>query len=164
MALQQKGRQLLINTPLGEDFLLLKEFSASETISELFTFQLKLVHEEASEGLIPTIVDPKKLLGQPVGIKINMPDKTSRSFNGVISHWRQRNRDKRFTYYEAIVVPKVWILTQKSQSRIFQRLTVPEILKKSSPGSTLNTNSSAHSTAASIACSIRKRISLLLRA
>jgi uncharacterized protein involved in type VI secretion and phage assembly len=88
MALEQKGRRLLITTPLGEDFLLLKEFSASETISELFSFQLKLVHEESSEGLIPTVVDPKKLLGQPVGIKINMPDKTSRCFNGVISHWR----------------------------------------------------------------------------
>ncbi len=77
MPLKQKGRQLLINTPLGEDFLLLKEFSASETISELFSFQLKLVHEETEVGLTPTVVDPKKLLGQPVGIKINMPDKTS---------------------------------------------------------------------------------------
>ena len=58
MALKQKGRQLLINTPLGEDFLLLKEFSATETISDLFSFQLKLVHEETKPGLIPTVVDP----------------------------------------------------------------------------------------------------------
>ncbi len=130
MALKQKGRQLLINTPLGEDFLLLQEFSASETISELFSFQLKLVHEETAEGLIPTVVDPKKMLGQPVSIKVNMPDKTSRFFNGVVSHWRQGNRDPRFTFYNAIVVPQIWILTQKSQSRIFQRLTVPQILKK----------------------------------
>ncbi|MGI8789230.1 MAG: type VI secretion system Vgr family protein [Pyrinomonadaceae bacterium] len=130
MALKQKGRNLLINTPLGEDFLLLEEFTASETISELFAFQLKLVHEENGEGLTPTVVDPKQLLGQLVGIKINLPDKTSRYFNGVVSHWRQRNRDPRFTYYQAIVVPKVWILTQKRQSRIFQRLTVPQILKK----------------------------------
>jgi len=130
MALKQKGRQLLINTPLGEDYLLLKEFSATETISELFSFQLKLVHEETTPGLIPTVIDPQKLLGQPVSIKINMPDKTSRCFNGVISHWRQGNRDIRFTYYQAIVVPKVWVLTQRKQSRIFQRLTVPQILKK----------------------------------
>ena len=34
MALEQKNRQLLVNTPLGENFLLLAEFSASETISE----------------------------------------------------------------------------------------------------------------------------------
>ena len=130
MALKQKGRQLLINTPLGEDFLLLKEFSASETISELFSFHLKLVHEETTEGLIPTVVDPKALLGQPIGIKINLPDKTSRYFNGVVSHWRQGNRDTRYTYYQANLVPKVWLLTQKIQSRIFQRLTVPQILKK----------------------------------
>ena len=137
MALTQKGRQLLINTPLGEDFLLLKEFSASETISELFSFQLNLVHEEFSEGLTPTVIDPKQLLGQPVSIKVVMPDKTSRNFNGVISHWRQGNRDTRFTYYQAQVVPKVWLLTQRSQSRIFQRLNVREILKQVFTGYTI---------------------------
>ena len=130
MALEQKNRQLLIDTPLGENFLLLKEFSASETISELFSFQLKLVHEETAASLKPTVVDPKSLLGQPVNIKVNLRDNTSRCFNGVISHWRQGNRDTRFTYYQAIVVPKVWLLTQKYQSRIFQRQTVPQILKK----------------------------------
>ncbi len=130
MALEQKNRQLLIDTPLGENFLLLKEFSASETISELFSFQLKLVHEENAVNLQPTVVDPKALLGQPVNITINIKDGTSRYFNGVVSHWRQGNRDTRFTYYQALVVPKVWTLTQKYQSRIFQRLTVPQILKK----------------------------------
>ena len=130
MALKQKNRQLLIDTPLGEDFLLLKEFSASETISELFSFQLKLVHEEIAVNLKPTVVDPKSLLGQSVNITVKIPDGTSRFFNGVVSHWRQGNRDTRFTYYQAIVVPKVWMLTQKYQSRIFQRLTVPQILKK----------------------------------
>ena len=130
MALEQKNRQLLVNTPLGENFLLAAEFSASETISELFSFKLKLVHEETPAGLTPTVVDPKALLGQPISVKVNIPDKTSRHFNGVVSHWRQGNRDTRFTYYQAIVVPKVWLLTQKSQSRIFQRLTVPQILRK----------------------------------
>ena len=130
MALEQKNRQLLIDTPLGENFLLLKEFSASETVSELFSFQLKLVHEETAVNLKPTVVDPKSLLGQPVSIKINIRDNTARHFNGVVSHWRQGNRDTRFTYYQAIVVPKVWLLTQKYQSRIFQRQTVPQILKK----------------------------------
>lgn len=130
MALTQKNRQLLIDTPLGEDFLLLKEFSASETISELFSFQLKLVHEETANTLIPTVVDPKSLLGQPVSVQVKIPDGTARYFNGVVSHWRQGNRDTRFTYYQALVVPKIWMLTQKYQSRIFQRQTVPQILKK----------------------------------
>lgn len=130
MALTQKNRQLLVTTPLGEDYLLLKEFSASETISELFSFQLKLVHEETAANLTPTVVDPKSLLGQPISIQVKIPDGTSRYFNGVVSHWRQGNRDTRFTYYQAIVVPKIWMLTQKYQSRIFQRQTVPQILKK----------------------------------
>ncbi|MDQ2746657.1 MAG: type VI secretion system tip protein VgrG [Acidobacteriota bacterium] len=130
MAFDQKKRQLQITTPLGEAFLLVKEFSASETISELFSFEVKLVHEETTANLIPTVVDPQSLLGQPVCVEVKIKDNTSRYFNGVVSHWRQSNRDTRFTYYQAIIVPKVWMLTQKYQSRIFQRLTVPQILKK----------------------------------
>ena len=39
-------------------------------------------------------------------------------------------RDQTFTAYRAEVVPQFWLLTKRVQSRIFQHLTVPDILKK----------------------------------
>ena len=52
-----------------------------------------------------------------------------RYFNGIVSRISSGTRDERFFYYRVEVVPQVWLLTARSQSRIFQHLTVPDILK-----------------------------------
>src|SRR5262249_35910084 len=48
---------------------------------------------------------------------------------GFISRFAQGGRDKRFTYYQAELVPWVWFLTRKSDCRIFQRQTAPDIIQ-----------------------------------
>jgi len=126
----QDGRILKINTPLGPDFLLLKYFSAVEGLSQLFSIEAELVHEETKEGSDPTNVDPKKILGQAVSIEVNQPDETKRYFSGIVNRFSQGVRDSRFTSYEMTIVPNVWLLTQSRQSRVFQHKTVPQILKE----------------------------------
>jgi type VI secretion system secreted protein VgrG len=130
MALTQDGRQLKVFTPLGKDFVLLEDFSATESVSELFSYQLHLVHEESVTSQTQTIIDPKKMLGQPVATEITTRDGRSRFFHGIVVKWRQGIRRIRFTHYHAQVAPKIWLLTQKRQSRIFQKMTVPTILQK----------------------------------
>ena len=44
--------------------------------------------------------------------------------------WLQGGRDATFTYYRLEIVPELWFLTRKTQSRIFQQKSVKEILKK----------------------------------
>src|SRR5690606_18552233 len=108
----------------------LKSFSATEEISGLFSIDLELLHEETEAGVNPTIVDPKKILGQAVTLGIQHRDDTSRTFSGIVRHFTQGFRDSRFTYYYATVVPNIWVLTQSIQSRIFQMKTVPQILEQ----------------------------------
>ena len=129
MAITQDGRLLNITTPLGPDHLLLERFTAREAISELFHITAELLHEEESADLVPHVVDPTRILGQPVTIRIKTDDGTKRELSGMVSRFAQHNRDRRFTYYNIEIVPHVWLLTQKSQSRIFQQKSVPDILK-----------------------------------
>ncbi len=126
----QQNRLLSISTPLEEDFLLLNRLTATEEISALFEYEVELLHEEDAPGFEATPVDVKKLLGQAVSIEINQRDGTVRTLGGMITRFSQGHRDVRFSYYYATVSPAVWLLTQISQSRIFQHLTVPDILKK----------------------------------
>jgi type VI secretion system secreted protein VgrG len=42
----------------------------------------------------------------------------------------QGGRDQTMTRYSMTVVPKFWLLTQCFQSRIFQQISVPDILRK----------------------------------
>ncbi len=126
-----------IATPLGEDFLLINRFNASEGISELFRYDIELLHEEVDPSYTPTVVDPKKILGQAVTVFISALDGSEREFTGIVNRFTQGNRDVRFSYYYISVVPHVWLLTQKSQSRIFQQISVPDILKKVFSGFTV---------------------------
>ncbi len=126
----QDDRLLSITTPLGKDFLLINRLTANEGLSQLFSYEVELLHEENDPGFTPTPVDVKSLLGQGVVISIEQRDKTTRTFTGIINHFAQGNRNVRFSYYYATIVPHVWILTQNLQNRIFQNMSVLDILKK----------------------------------
>lgn len=126
----QAGRLLAVSTPLGPDVLLLERFVGTEAISEPFEYQLGLLAERDTE------VAFDKLLGQPVTVAVAMPDGKHRYFNGIVNRVSQGSEvpgpfgGPTFVQYAATVVPKVWLLTRKTQSRIFQQVSVPDILKK----------------------------------
>jgi type VI secretion system secreted protein VgrG len=129
MGTKQEGRLMRIATPLGDDYLLVNRFTAHEGLSQLFSIDIELLHEENEADYAPTKVDPKSLLGQGISIAIAASDGSERQFTGIVNRFSQGNRDVRFSYYYIHVVPQIWLLTQKSQSRIFQQKSVPDILK-----------------------------------
>jgi type VI secretion system secreted protein VgrG len=121
----QQQRKLRVTTPLGPHELLLKGFSGSEGISTLFGYRLEMIAENKTK------VPFDELLGQRLTIHMLLPDESSEThLNGLCVRLAQAGRDEDFTTYEAEIVPDAWKLTRKAQSRIFQRMTVPEILKK----------------------------------
>ena len=54
MAVTQAGRLISVTTPLGEDELLLEEFSGQEAISSLFQFTLAML--SGNPGSWPLLV------------------------------------------------------------------------------------------------------------
>jgi type VI secretion system secreted protein VgrG len=130
MAFTQQGRLLYFASALGEDYVGVRRMKASEGLSQLFRIEVELLHEEKEAGYLPTVIDPAKILGKGVTIRIKQKDGTERFFNGMVINFSQGQRDIRFSYYRAIIVPHVWNLTQIAQSRIFQHKNVPDILKE----------------------------------
>ncbi|MEP6903012.1 MAG: type VI secretion system tip protein TssI/VgrG [Actinomycetota bacterium] len=126
----QDGRLMSISTPLGKDYLLVNRFTATEGLSQLFSVDVELLHEENTVSFSPTTVDPHSLIGQAVTIFVSAEDGSTREFSGMVNKFSQGNRDVRFSYYYISAVPHIWLLTQKSESRIFQQKSVPDILKE----------------------------------
>ncbi len=122
----QDNRPLSVKTPLGKDVLLLVGLTGHEAISQLFTFQLDLLAEDASK------VKFDKLLGQKITVALKLPNEKERYFNGICKRISQggRSEGEVFTSYHLEIVPQFWLLTKRSQSKIFQHLNVPDILKK----------------------------------
>jgi len=117
-------RKLRVNTPLGPDELILTAFRGTEAISSLFSFRLEMLAENA------TSVPFDKVLGQKVTIYLAQPDGSETYRNGVCVRFSQGGKNEIFTEYEAEIAPEAWKLTRKAQSKTFQHLTVPEILKQ----------------------------------
>src|SRR6476660_3744672 len=125
MPYSQATRPLQVTTPLGPDALLLVGLEGTEAISQLFSFRLELLAENKTD------VPFDKVLGQKVTVVFPLPDnKGSRFINGIANRISQGERDETFTAYSLEIVPQFWLLSRRAQSRIFQQLTVPDILKK----------------------------------
>ena len=123
----QTNRPLQVTTPLGDNVLLVTGFRGSEQLSALFSFELTLIAENS------TTIDFSKLVGNGIALSVATPGEEGatewRYINGICSRFTQGNRNEEFTSYYAEVVPQVWLLTRRFQSRIFQQKSIPDILK-----------------------------------
>jgi len=120
----QADRPLTVSTPLGPDDLLLVGFQGREAISQLFDFELDLLAENSTD------VPFEKLLGNKVTVHLSLLDGGQRHFSGICKGISEGTRDATFTCYRMQVVPEAWLLSKNTQSRIFQQVSVPEILKE----------------------------------
>jgi type VI secretion system secreted protein VgrG len=123
MPLTQADRLIGIDTPLGPDVLLLQSFAGREAISRLFYFEAELVSEDAS-------ISFDRVIGQAVSLRIAVRGHQQRFLHGYVSRFTQSSQDSRFTYYRAYIVPWLWFLTRTADCRIFQNMTVPDIIAK----------------------------------
>jgi type VI secretion system secreted protein VgrG len=123
MAITQEKHRIAITTPLGKDVLLLRGFSGSEAISQLFHFDLDLLSENDS-------IKFQDVVGKNVTLHVNAADGSKRHFNGFISRFSQGAQDGRLTAYRAQFVPWLWFLTRTADCRIFQNQKAPDIIKK----------------------------------
>jgi type VI secretion system secreted protein VgrG len=120
----QAGHSLAIDTPLGKDVLLLTSLEGSETVSRGFVYTIEVLTKAAD-------ADVRTLLGKPVTLWLhNESDVTRRPLHGHIRHLKRQAVDLRgFYLWQAEVAPWLWFLTHSVDCRIYQHLSIPEILR-----------------------------------
>lgn len=109
---------LALSTPLGTTALTLVAFDGVERISEPFHFTL-VTHTTLA------YVDPATLIGKAIDVTLRDGDGVARPFNGIVARLTQGS--SRCTIE---MRPWLWLLTLSRNDRIFQTLTVAEILAK----------------------------------
>ncbi len=119
----QAKRPMRIDTTLGEDVLLLQGITGEEGVSTPFDFTLELLSENAS-------IDGKKLLRTPATVTLELAGGAKRVLHGLISRFVQLGRGEELTSYRAEFVPWLWFLSLSSDCKIFQNLSVLEIVEQ----------------------------------
>jgi len=127
----QDNRFIRIDTTLGVDELLLQSFNGEEGISRPFHFELAMHSENRS-------IQFDSIVGKKATVTVFLPDGSPRYINGIVSSFSQGGSSPLeggmsptvFTSYYATLVPWLWALTRTSDCRIFQNLSVPDIIAK----------------------------------
>jgi len=100
-------------------------FEGSEKVSELFSFILDLAMEESAANNFMF----EGLLGEEAHLRI-LSDEEDRYIDGIVSKIESRGETGKFTLYRFHLVPKLWLLTLRTNNRIFQKKKTDEIIKE----------------------------------
>ena len=120
--LSQHRRLFTFDSPLpAHQELQLVRFHGREGISELFTFNVELMSQDAR-------IELKKLIGKQVSIGIELAGGSQRYINAHVASFEHIGADNGVARYSAQLVPWIWILSRRRDSRIFQDKTVEQII------------------------------------
>ncbi len=125
----QSLREMAVSVAGRDDVLFLRGFQGSEAISQLFHFEIELM-AHASQT-----VDYSQILGAPITLRLGPVDESPRFLNGIVSRFSQGGRvrgtksDNVLIQYRAEMVPKLWLATRNARSRIFEKKSVPDIIR-----------------------------------
>lgn len=122
-AITQDGHILAIETALGADALLLTALDGTESISRGFIYNIEFLSLATDEQLAG-------LLGSPVTLWVaSQAGAPGRPLNGHLRQLARGRRDYRaYRHFTAQVVPWMWFLSRTADCRIYQNLSIPEIL------------------------------------
>ena len=99
------------------------EFSGQEEVNEPYEFSIELVSRSACE-------DITGLLGTEALLSIMDRSHGTRHVHGLIRHMEQLHTANAFTFYRCRLVPRLWFLSQRTNHKIFQHLSVPKIIEE----------------------------------
>jgi type VI secretion system secreted protein VgrG len=115
-------RATVVQTPLGADLLTFTHLAGRDEVSQCFAYTVGFVSSNPD-------IDPLKMLGGPVSVEGESGD-PKRWFSGLISEFRLTRIEDRLAYYEALVRPWLWFLGNTTDCRIFQNMSIIEIIEE----------------------------------
>ncbi len=112
-----------LTTPLPPDVLRFYSMNGTEEMGRPFEYRLVALSERRD-------LDPKQLLGKPAGIALELSDRSKRHFHGIVTRMGLSGAQGRLFAYELTLNPWLWLLSRRSDTRIFQAKSVPDILRE----------------------------------
>ena len=98
-------------------------FTGTEEAHRPYEFEIELVDESSS-------VDFTKLLSQPACLSVADKSGGVRHVHGLIRHFAQLHTSNLRTHYRCLIVPRLWFLGLVTDHRIFQNMSVLQIIKQ----------------------------------
>ncbi len=105
----------------GRDQLLFHSLTAADGLSQLFELNLEVLSEN-------DMIDLETVLGQEMSVSVEPTLGPARFFHGYVTSFSYIGTVGTYASYRAVLRPHLWKLTRTSESRVFQKQTVPDIV------------------------------------
>ncbi|HEU5074633.1 MAG TPA: type VI secretion system tip protein TssI/VgrG, partial [Polyangiaceae bacterium] len=114
-------RTARVFTALGDDVLLFFSLDGTEAVGHPFEYEVELLSTDEQ-------LDLTKLLGQPMLVVLEQANLQFREFTGYVTRFVLVGSLGRYVRYRATLRPWLWLMTRRSNCRIFQNKTVPQVV------------------------------------
>jgi type VI secretion system secreted protein VgrG len=122
-ALFPAGEPVRLETPEDLTGLVLHSAVVREELGRVYEIELVLEGNRARIG-------PQQVLGRAMAVLLNLDGTNARFFHGLVSEFRRFGEIGGRARYCARLRPWLWFLSKTQNCRIFQKLSVLEILKQ----------------------------------
>lgn len=112
-----------LTTPLSSEKLLFAKLVGKERLSEPFRFEYHVLGKNAN-------IDFDKLLGQSITLVYEGGNSLKRYFNSVVTEASHVGSVREFQHFVFVGRPRLWLLTQTADCKIFQNKSIPVIIKE----------------------------------
>ena len=112
-----------LKTSLPDDTLRVHSCVSREGLSDAGDTTLTLLSERKD-------IQAAELLGKPASLTVALRDDMPRHLSGYVTRFAQRGFEGKHCVYEMQLKPWLWLLTRTSDCRIFQEMSVPDIVKQ----------------------------------
>ncbi|TWD88317.1 Rhs element Vgr protein [Variovorax beijingensis] len=113
-------RRVILHSRLG-DALQFHRLAGREALSQAYAFDLELLGSSNA-------IDAKALLGKTATVVMETESGAPRYLAGLVTRFGLSHEDDRQAFYGMRLRPWLWLATRRSDFRIFQDQTVPEIV------------------------------------
>jgi len=116
-------RAFWISGPLAGKGFLFRSMTGTEQVGRLYELEVDLLNDKEDLKL-------GEILGKDLTVSMELADGKKRHFHGIVTRFGLVGRSRNHAIYRASVRPRLWLLTRKADCRIFQKMTVGDIIKQ----------------------------------
>lgn len=100
-----------------------RKLKATDRLSQPFVIELEILSKTND-------ISPYTVIGKNMSIGVKRQNQEFRYFNGIISRFQNQGASGGYQLYHVELRSWLWLLSHTRDCRIFQQLTIPEILEK----------------------------------
>lgn len=115
-----------LDTPLGQDVLVLLSFEGREVVNEGFEYKVEALYNEGTRR--GKIIDFDKAIGKHCTLRIKTRDGGLRFIDGILAEARWLDTREEGDRYELVLRSWLWVLSKRINSLIFHDKTAPDII------------------------------------